>query len=253
MTQIIAANIDEAFIVQSLDRDYSLNRFERYMAIAGTGKIKPVIILNKTDLVPEEELESAISEIRSRFDDIKVFATSAVTGKGMSELTAHMKKGTTYCLLGSSGVGKSSLINRLLGKEVIKTAEISPQTQRGKHITTRRELFVLEDGGLLIDNPGLREIGMIDSAAGIDSVFSEISGIAGKCRFSNCTHQHEPDCAVIAAVNSGELDEKKYLNYIKLVKENEYYSMTKLEKRKKDRKFGKMVKQVMKHKKRFKE
>ena len=244
--QIIASNIDVAFIIQSPDRDYSLNRFERYFSLAESGKIKPVMVLNKTDLIDEADLEFKISEIKGRFKDTDVYTTSIVTGKGLADLKKDIKKGCTYCFLGSSGVGKSSIINMLIGEDLIKTAEISSHTNRGKHITTHRQLFILENGGLLVDNPGMREIGLLDSDKGIKNVFAEIQELSKLCRFLDCTHRHEPGCAVLDAVGSGDLDESKYDNYVRLVKENEYNTMTKLEKRKKDRKFGKFIKSAKK-------
>jgi ribosome biogenesis GTPase len=149
-------------------------------------------------------------------------------------------------------VGKSSIINALIGESLMKTGEISSSTNKGKHVTTHRQLFILENGGLLIDNPGMREIGVLDSAGGIKDVFSEIQELAVSYRFSDCTHRHEPGCAVLDAVRSGDLDEDKYDNYIKLVKENEFNTMTKLERREKDKKFGKFVKQVLKDIKKYK-
>ncbi len=249
--QIIAANIDIAFIVQSPDRDYSLNRVERYFSIAESGNVKPAIVLNKIDLIPESELEFKLNEMRSRFNNADIFATSIVTRKGIDELEDCIKKGLTHCFIGSSGVGKSSLINTLFGREVIKTEEISSRTNRGRHITTHRQLFMLRNGGLVIDNPGMREIGLIDAEKGIENVFEDISIFSKNCQFSNCTHIHEPGCAVLAAVENGDLDGKKYANFIKLSRENKYHSLTKLEMREKDRKFGRMVKQFKKHKKRL--
>lgn len=248
--QIIASNIDVAFIVQSPDRDYSLNRIERYFAMAESGNIKPVIILNKTDIISESELEFKLNEMRNRFHNADIFATSIITGKSIDVMYDYIKKGHTYCFVGSSGVGKSSLINILLGKELIKTEEISSRTNRGKHITTRRQLFMLKKGGLVIDNPGMREIGLIDAETGIENVFEDISAFAKNCRFSNCTHIHELGCAVLAAVKDGGIDGKRYANFIKLAKENEYHSLTKLEMREKDRKFGRMVKNFKRHKRR---
>ena len=152
--QIIASNIDTAFIVQSPGRDYNLNRFERYFAVAEAGGIKPAIVLNKTDLITEAELETIINELKERFGDTDIYTSSAVSGKGISDLRKGIKKGLTYCFIGSSGVGKSSIINALLGDNLIKTGEISSHAARGKHITTHRQLFLLEEGGLLIDSPG---------------------------------------------------------------------------------------------------
>lgn len=247
--QIIAANIDFAFIVLSPDRDYSLNRIERYFSLAESGNIKPVVVLNKIDLISGSELESKTNEMRRRFSRADIFATSTFTGKSIEDMNDFIKKGLTYCFIGSSGVGKSSLINILLGMESIKTEEISSRTGRGKHVTTHRQLFVLKSGGLVIDNPGMREIGLIDAGPGIENVFEDISAFAKNCRFSNCTHRHEPGCAVLAAVKNGSIDRKKYANFIKLLKENEYHNLSRLELREKDRRFGRMVKQFKKHKK----
>ena len=250
--QIIASNIDIAFVIQSPDRDYNLNRFERYLSLARSGNIKPVIVLNKTDLISESDLEKKLTEIKARFENTDIYTTSTITGKGIADFKKNIKQGVTYCFIGSSGVGKSSIVNMLMGENLIKTGEISSYTNRGKHITTHRELFILKNGGLLIDNPGMREIGLLDSEVVIKNVFSEIYGLSKKCKFSNCTHINEPNCAVLAAINSGTLDKNKYDNYIKLLKENEYSTMTKLEKREKDRKFGKFIKTAKKQIKRYK-
>ena len=244
--QIIATNIDVAFVVESIDRDYSLNRFERYFAIANDGNVKPVIILNKTDLISQKELDSRLAEIRNRFDNIDVIATSVINDDGLEQLRKYIAKRKTYCFLGSSGVGKSSLINKLLGNSVIKTENISLGTGRGKHATTGREMYFLENGGIVIDNPGMREVGMTNTGAGIDDSFDEIAVLAKKCKYVDCAHVHEPDCEVLSALKSGKLDESKYSNYVNLKKEAEYYEMTELEKREKDRQFGKFIKTAKK-------
>lgn len=244
-TQIIASNIDIAFIIQSPDRDYNLNRFERYLSLAESGNIKPVIVLNKTDLISASDIEIKLDELKTRFKNTDIYTTSTVTGKGIVDFKKNIKPGVTYCFIGSSGVGKSSIINMLISENLIKTGEISSYTNRGKHITTHRELFVLESGGLLIDNPGMREIGVVDSEAGIKNVFSEFHDLSKKCKFSNCTHMNEPNCAILEAINSGTLDKDKYDNYINLLKENEYNTLTKLEKREKDRKFRTHARHMM--------
>ncbi|MCK5106018.1 MAG: ribosome small subunit-dependent GTPase A [Elusimicrobiales bacterium] len=246
--QTIASNIDIAFIVESTDRDYSLNRLERYFALAKSGGIQPAIVLNKTDLITEAELETITKELKERFKDTNIYISSVLTGKGISDLKKDIKKGKTYCFIGSSGVGKSSIINVLLGKNLIKTGKISSHANRGKHITTHRQLFLMETGGLLIDTPGMREIGLLDSDEGIKDVYLDIYELIKGCKFSNCTHMHEPGCAVLAAVKSGVLDKARYQNFLKLVKENKHNTMTKLKKREKDYKFGKYVKQAMKNK-----
>ena len=251
-TQLIASNIDVALIIQSPDRDYNLNRFERYITLAESENIKPVIVLNKTDLLSNNELNTKTIEIKKRFKNIEIHTTSIITGAGITDLKNSVKKGLTYCFLGSSGVGKSSIINIILGENLIKTAEISSCSNRGRHITTHRELFILENGGILVDNPGMREIGVLDSEAGIKSVFSEIHELSKECKFSDCSHVNEPACAVLKAISSGRLDKSKYDNYIKLAKENEYNTMTKLEKREKDRKFGQFIKTAKKQIKKYK-
>jgi ribosome biogenesis GTPase len=250
--QIIASNIDTAFIVQSPDRDYSLNRFERYAALAEAGKIKPVMVLNKSDLISQDELGAKISELKNRFKDIEICTTSTVSGTGIEDLKKELKKGTTYCFLGSSGVGKSSLINSLLGEAQIKTGKISVYSDRGKHITTHRQLFILESGGLLIDNPGMRQIGILDAETGIKSIFSEFQQFSAECRYPDCTHQHEPGCAVLEALRTGKIEQEKYDNYMRLEKENQFNTMSKLEKREKERKFGKFMKTTKKLLKKYK-
>lgn len=242
--QLIATNIDTAFIVGSPDRDYSLNRFERYLVLARDGGIEPVIIINKTDLISEVELHIKIAEIKKRFGDVEILLTSTVMETGLDALEKYISKGKTYCFLGSSGVGKSTLINKLLGKNDIKTAAISDTTGRGKHTTSAREMYFLKNGGIVIDNPGTREVGMGDLVKGIENVFDEIGLLSQNCRYSDCTHTNEPNCAILAAVEAGILDKDKYTNYQKLRKETEFYKMGEIERRAKDRKFGKFIKKA---------
>ncbi|MFA5080801.1 MAG: ribosome small subunit-dependent GTPase A [Candidatus Paceibacterota bacterium] len=244
-TQIIATNIDIAFIVESMNRDYNLNRFERYLVLINEGKIKPAIILNKTDLISETELNLKIKQIKERFNNIDVIPTSIITEQGLNELISYIEKGKTYCFIGSSGVGKSSLINKLLGKSEIKTKEISNIKDKGKHTTTTREMYFLENGGIVIDNPGTREVGIAAANTGIENVFDEIIILSRNCKYTDCTHTHESGCAVLKAIKEKKLDKEKHQNYIKLKKEVEYYEMTDIEKREKDRKFGQFVKKKL--------
>lgn len=250
-TQVIAANVDVVFIVESVDRDYNLNRLERYFVLASQGNIKPAIVLNKIDLIPEVELNLRMDQIKNRFDDVDVIPTSTITEQGLDELVSYIVKGKTYCFLGSSGVGKSSLINKLLGRNSIKIREISHYSGRGKHATSGRDMYFLENGGIVIDNPGMRGVGIADAEAGIGEVFGEITALSKKCKYADCTHTHEPGCAVLKAIKARKLDENKYLNYVKLKKETEYYSMTELAKRRKNRKFGKFVKKAKKQLKKY--
>lgn len=244
--QVIAANIDIAFVVESTDRDYNLNRFERYFAIARDGGVEPAIILNKIDLLSDADLNEKIKELKKRFPDIDVILTSVESEKGLNELQKYIIGGKTYCFLGSSGVGKSSLINKLLGKNMIKTKEVSSYSDRGKHATTGRQMYFLQNGGIVIDNPGMREVGLSDAGQGVGEFFGEITEFAQKCKYTDCTHTHEPGCAVVAAVNSGELDQAQYANYINLKKETKHYEMTEAERREKDRQFGKFIKRTKK-------
>jgi ribosome biogenesis GTPase / thiamine phosphate phosphatase len=252
-TQLIATNIDVAFIVESVDRDFSLNRFERYIAIAHDGGVQTTIILNKTDLLSEEELDSKIAQIHERFPDVTVLVTSTVTNNGWEGLATYIEKGKTYSFLGSSGVGKSSLINTLLGENALETGEISFQSGRGKHVTTSREMYFLKNGGIVVDNPGMREVGMTDTITGVDTLFDEIVTLAEQCKYPDCTHTHEPGCAVAPQVQSGTIDAEKFSNYVTLKKEADFYELSELERRNKDKKFGKFLKKAKKSFKHFEE
>lgn len=240
--QVIACNVDVALIVESVDRDFNLNRIERYLTIITDGGIDPMIVLNKIDLIGQAELRNKIQQIHKRFPEVGYLTTSTFTGNDLIELKDNIKYGKTYCLLGSSGVGKSSLINSLIGENTIKTKSIGIKTERGRHTTTHREMYFLRNGGIVIDNPGLREVGVAEVSTAIERIFADIIKSGSACKFANCTHTHEPGCRVKQAVKEGRLDEEKYQNYQSLKKETEYYQLSEIEKRRKDRNFGKFIK-----------
>lgn len=244
--QIIAANIDKAFIVQAVDRDFSINRIERYLTICNTSHVSPVIILNKIDLVDDIVLSQMIESVQQRIKNVPVFAISNESQQGIEKLKAFIEKSQTYCLLGSSGVGKSTLLNTILGQELMKTNAISDHSNRGRHVTTHRELRVLENGGILIDNPGMREVGIADSSAGLEITFDSIFELSKDCKFKDCSHTIETGCAVLAAVENGEIDKSSYENYLKMEREKEHFELTIAERRKKDKNFGKMIKNYKK-------
>ncbi|MFA5228222.1 MAG: ribosome small subunit-dependent GTPase A [Candidatus Paceibacterota bacterium] len=242
--QIIGTNIDVAFVVESVNHDYNLNRLERYFTILRDENIKMVVVFNKIDLISKKEIEEIISQTKKRFDIVDIILTNALDEKGTDDLKKYIEKDKTYCFLGSSGVGKSSLINKLIGEENIKTGEINEYNERGRHITVRREMYFLKNGGMVIDNPGIRGVGIANTK--VEDSFDQISKIAKKCRYKDCSHINEPGCAVLRALKAGKLDESKYNNYINLKKESEFYEMSEIEKRKKDKDFGKFIKEAKK-------
>ena len=244
--QMIAANIDTAFIIQGCPFDFNLARLDRYLVMAHEGRIEPRIILSKTDLIAPEALERLIAQIRDAGITAAILSLSSSTGEGLMEFQTQLLPGQTYCLLGSSGVGKTTLINRLLGREVFATQSVS-NTGEGVHTTSRRHLLVLDSGAMLVDTPGMRELGLVGAGEGLDAAFQDIGDHALNCRFPDCTHTREPGCAVLAALDSGELNEERYESYLKLRKEAEFHNMTYAEKRQKDKAFGRFVKSALKH------
>ncbi|HOW56638.1 MAG TPA: ribosome small subunit-dependent GTPase A [Smithellaceae bacterium] len=242
--QMIAANVDAAFIIQSCHFDFNANRLDRYLVMAEDGGVEPIVMLTKTDLIPGDELEHKLA-IASSAAKNKVLALSSVTGSGFEELRQALYPGRTYCLLGSSGVGKTTIINRLIGRKAFDTKPVSG-TGEGTHTTSRRQLIVLSEGAMLIDTPGMRELGLIGAGNGVDTGFEDIISLSTKCRYADCRHEQEPGCAVRAAVESGELSEERRSNYLKLRKESEYYELSYLDKRKKDKTFGRFIKSYKK-------
>jgi len=218
--QVIAANVDVIFIVSGLDQDYNIRRLERYVTLASESNAEYVFILNKADL--REDVEKLTSEIKNLFGTVPVYAISALRNLGLEQIAPHITAGKTIVFLGSSGAGKSSIINRLLGEEKQKTGHVSYHDGRGRHITTSKNLLVLPSGAIVVDTPGLRELSMLCTGEGLKNAFADIEELAADCKYKTCTHTNEPGCAVQEAVKEGKIEERRLGNYQKLSKEIAY-------------------------------
>ncbi|MBF0227154.1 MAG: ribosome small subunit-dependent GTPase A [Desulfobacterales bacterium] len=247
--QLIAANIDTSFIMQSLDSNYNLGRLERYLVMTYEGNLRPVVLLSKSDLLPPDDIENKIEKIVTIMPQVHVQPFSNESGYGLECIKNLLHAGQTYCLLGSSGVGKTTLLNNLIGESLFKTKAVREKDNKGRHTTTQRQLIRLDCGAMIIDTPGMRELGNFSVELGIDETFSEIIELSKNCQFNNCSHINEKGCAVLNALKNGNLSDKRYQNYIKMNKESIYNQMSYLEKKQKDKQFGKLCKTVMKHKK----
>lgn len=213
-TQIIAANVDVAFIVTSLNADMNPRRIQRYLAAVRQSGARPVVVLTKADLV--EDAADKVAQIRELDSGIEVVAVSSRTGEGLETFLSHVAPGETCVLIGSSGVGKSTLVNTLLNEDRMVTREVRETDDQGRHTTSHRELIVLPSGGMLIDTPGIREVGLLDNEEGVAEVFDDVEELMTQCKFSNCSHISEPGCAVQAAIRSGELAEDRWTHFIQL-------------------------------------
>jgi ribosome biogenesis GTPase len=220
--QILASNIDVAFIVMACDYDFHVAKLERFLVMIHEADIKPVLLFTKTDLISPEALHLLIADIRDAGIDIEILALSNTTGDGLEQMHRFIEAKKTYCLLGSSGVGKSTLMNQLIGKETFETQAVSDSGQ-GRHTTVRRHLIMLKQGAMLVDMPGMRELAVAEVKEGIEGSFADIVELTQVCKFSNCTHSNEPGCAILAALEGGELNAEHYKNYLKIQKESRHH------------------------------
>jgi len=247
--QLIAANVDVAFIIQSLNENFNLRRLERYLVMVNDAKIQPIVLLSKSDLLDQETITGITEGIHKIMPHLQVVPFSNENESDLDNVKGIMQAGLTYCLLGSSGVGKTTLINNLVGGSKYTTKTVSKKESKGGHATTYRQMIKLDFGALVVDTPGMRELGNFSVATGLGETFSDISELSGKCQFNDCSHINEKGCAVLHAVEDGQLSAERYKNFIKINKESAFNEMSYLEKRKKDKQFGKFIKTVMKHKK----
>lgn len=240
--QLIAANIDTAFLVCSLNQDFNLSRIERYLALIHEAGAEPVIVLTKADLV--DDAESLAGTVRALDPRLMVEVVNGTDEQSVEPLKVWCRAGSTIVFLGSSGVGKSTLANTLLGRQALDTGGIRADDGKGRHTTTARSLHALPAGGLLLDTPGMRELQLADVESGLEKTFADIQQLAEHCRFSDCEHQSEPGCAVLVALEAGVIDERRLNNYRKLLREQAMNSASLAQKRSRDKELGKFYRSV---------
>ncbi len=249
-TQLISANVDTAFIMSSMNDDFNLNRIERFLALVNESGAEPVVVLSKSDLT--QSPEEFVDKIHALDSSLMVEAVNCLSAESISKLLPWLKTGSTIVVLGSSGVGKSTLVNTLLGEQHQATRGIREDDSKGRHTTTSRSLIRLDSGALILDTPGMREIQLADAKEGIAHTFTDIEILAEKCRFSDCAHASEPGCAVLAAVENGELDSRRLQNYQKLLREDAFNSASLSERRAKDKALGRFYKSTLSDASKFK-
>jgi len=238
--QIVAANVDTVFLVQSLNKDFNMRRLERYLISAWESGALPVVILTKADIC--EDIADKLAEVNRTAAGVEVYTVSAVSGEGIDEIKKFLGPGKTVALLGSSGVGKSTLVNTLAGVELLKTQTIREDDSKGRHTTTHRELVLLPDGGLILDTPGMRALCLWESDTGVGIMFGDIEELIETCRFHDCTHGNEPGCAVREALEEGKLEAKRWESFLKLQKELRHLEAKKVGKeRMQEKQWGKQI------------
>lgn len=247
--QLVAANFDYVFIMQSLNDNFNLRRIERYLALSWQSGAVPVIILTKSDLV--DDVQEYVYQVESVATGVDVYAISCKTGEGLDKLQKYFSAGKTLVFLGSSGVGKSTLVNKLMGEEVMETGDIRENDSRGRHTTTNRQLLILPTGAMVIDTPGMRELGMWEASEGLDKTFQDVEQFLGMCKFSDCTHTNEPGCRILEAIANGELLLERYNSYLKLKNESNYNNDSTSYLREKRNKFKEIAKMNKNNKKKY--
>ncbi len=225
--QTIAANVDTAFVMQDITHDFNMNRLDRLIAIGFASKIQPIVILTKIDIAEKAELADKKAQIKKRFTDIPILFLSNKSLEGFAEVQQIIEYGKTYCFIGASGAGKSTLINNLVGEKVMLTNSLREKSNKGQHTTSHRELFILKNSGILIDTPGMRELGIAESFKTLESTFEIIFTLSETCKYSDCTHLIEPGCAILLALENNEIDQSYYDNFHKMKAEQSQFELNK--------------------------